>query len=129
MCLLVHDFDLQIHYANHAIANLHKSDGSKTPQKDHGWSVNFFTEKGKRKFWLMASTRRLQCRCTPVFEYIFFYTIDKMVLLVCPFLSDAFDQAIWQPQSAAELDKLMDAKVPVLVCTDVCISSFRTYAL
>ena len=99
MCPLAHDFDVHIH---DAIANLRRLDGSIPPHKDHGRSVDFFTEKGKRKFWLKSST--------PVFGYMLFHTLDKVV---CPFLSDAFGQAIWHPRSVAELDKLMDAKVPV----------------
>ena len=101
MCPLAHDFDLQIH---DAIENLRRLDGSIPPHKDHGRSVDFFTEKGKRKFWLKSRT--------PVFGYMFsgFHTLDKVV---CPFLSDAFGQAIWHPRSVAELDKLVDAKVPV----------------
>ena len=46
----------------------------------------------------------------PVFGYMFCYTLDKVV---CPFLSDAFGQAIWHPRSVADLNKLMDVKVPV----------------
>ena len=47
---------------------------------------------------------------TPVFGYMFFYTLDKVV---CSFLSDAYGQAIWHPQSVAEPDKLMNAKIPL----------------
>ena len=57
ICPLAHDFDLQIH---DTVANLRRLDGSIQPHKDHGRSVDFFTEKGKRKFWLKSST--------PVFE-------------------------------------------------------------
>ena len=39
-----------------------------------------------------------------------FHTLDKVV---CPFLSDAFGQAIWHPESVEKLDKLMDPKVSV----------------
>ena len=53
MCPLAHAFDLQIH---DAIANLRRLDGSIQPHKDHGRSVDFFTEKGKRKFWLKSRT-------------------------------------------------------------------------
>ena len=89
-------------YRIDAIANLRRLDGSIPPHKKIDRSVDFFTEKDKQKCWLKAST--------PVFGYMFFHSPDKMV---CPFLSDAFGQAIWHPRSVAELDKRMDAKVPV----------------
>lgn len=99
MCPLAHDFDLQIH---DAIANLRRLDGNIPPHKDHGRSVDFFTEKGKRKFWVKSST--------PIFGYMFFYTLDKVV---APFLAEAFGQPIWHPRTLQELDTLLAAKVPV----------------
>ena len=68
MCPLAHDFDLQMHYA---IANLLRLDGSILPYKDQIRSFNFFTEKGKQRFLLKAST--------PLFGYLFVYTLDKVV--------------------------------------------------
>lgn len=99
MCPLAHEFDLQIH---DAIANLRRLDGSIPPHQEHGRPVDFFAEKGRRKFWIKAST--------PVFGYMFFYTLDRVV---CPFLANAFSQPIWHPKTRADLDLLMDAKVPV----------------
>jgi len=99
MCPLAHEFDYQIH---DAIANMRRLDGSLQPHSEHGRSVDFFTEKGKRKYWVKANT--------PVFGYMFFYTLDKVV---CPFLADAFGQTIWHPRTIAELEKLLDAKIPV----------------
>ncbi len=89
MCPLAHEFDYQIH---DAIANMRRLDGSLPPHSEHGRSVDFFTNKGKRKYWVKANT--------PVFGYMFFYTLDKVV---CPFLADAFGQTIWHPHTFAEL--------------------------
>ena len=49
MCSLAHDFNLQIHDAI-ATRNRLRFDGStgKQPQKDHGRSVNCFTEKSRK---------------------------------------------------------------------------------
>ena len=91
---------LQIYYAT---ANLRMLDGSIPPHKDHGRSVHFFTVKGKRKFWLKAST--------PGFGY----TLDKVV---CPFLSDAFWPGylripeVWQtPGRAGQADGCQGSRV------------------
>ena len=43
---------------------------------------------------------------------MFFYTLDKVV---CPFLLDAFGQDILHSRSVAELDKLIHAKVPLIL--------------
>ena len=80
MCPLAHDSDLQI---CDAIANLCRLDGSIQPHKGHGRLVDFFTEKGYRKFWLKTST--------PIFGYMTFYTLGKVVF---PSLSDAFGKPI-----------------------------------
>ena len=99
MCPMAHDFDFQI---QDAIANLRRLDGSILPHSEHGRSVDFFTDKGKRKYWIKASA--------PVFVYMFFYTLD---MVVGPFLAEAFGQPIWRPRTVPELEKLLEAKIPV----------------
>lgn len=52
-CPLATHYDGDIH---DALANMRRLDGSIPRSEKYGQSVNFFTEKGTRKYWVKAST-------------------------------------------------------------------------